>query len=59
MEALTTEQVSRINKKAIADKFNCHGSYVTKVLTGERNDNTELAKKIRLMGRQLIEVLEA
>ncbi|MAX81718.1 MAG: hypothetical protein CL843_16270 [Crocinitomicaceae bacterium] len=58
MTNLTAEQIRKINMAAISRVVNCHPDYVSKVLHGKRNTNTDLAKRILSKAKQMVEILE-
>jgi hypothetical protein len=58
MEHLTIEQVAKINKVPLAEKYNCTPAYVALVLKGERRSKTKKAKLILQTGHDIIKILE-
>lgn len=58
MEQLTKEQRKKINKSALAMKYNCSDAYVRLILKGERDDNSDLAKAIIKDAQDMLEILE-
>jgi len=58
MDILNIDQVSNINKTALAKKHKVSSAYVSLVLTGKRATNTQIAKNILADGHRLISVLE-
>ncbi len=58
MGSLTTDQIKKINKKALAEKHNCSDAHVGKVLRGEITQNRDKAKQIYRDAQSIIEVLE-
>lgn len=58
MGNLTPEQVKKINKQALADKHGCSQRYVSLILKGKREANTDLAKAIIKDAKKILNVLE-
>lgn len=58
MNILTTEQIKKINKTALADKHNSTQGYVSMILSGERRAKSKLAQEILKDAHSIIKVLE-
>lgn len=58
MEHFTKAQRKKINKSALAEKHDCSATYITLVLKGEREKNTDLAKAILKDAKVMLEIFE-
>ena len=58
MEQFTQVQRKKINKTALATKYNCTDAYVRLILKGEREDKTELAKAIIDDAKKMLQIFE-
>lgn len=58
MTEFTSKQRKLINKTALATKHQCTDAYVRLVLKGEREQDSELAKKIVEDATKMLEILE-
>ena len=58
MEEFTSAQRKKINKPALASKHGCTETYIRLVLRGKREDNTDLAKAIKVDARRMLEIME-
>ena len=58
MTEFTSKQRKLINKTALATKHKCTDAYVRLVLKGEREQDSELAKKIVEDAKKMLEILD-
>jgi len=59
MDLLTSSQIRKINKTALAEKYKpCSAEYVTQILSGKRKANSKKAKAILEDANEIIAVLE-
>ncbi len=58
MRLPTKTQIRKINKTALAEKYDVSQSYVSEILHGIKSQNSEKAKGIIKDALQIIEVLE-
>jgi hypothetical protein len=58
MNHFTPAQRKKLNKPALAAKHECSEAYIRLVLRGERDDHSELAKRIIADAKKMLAILE-
>lgn len=58
MDVLTENQLKKVNKQSLADKYSVTWQYVNAVLQGKRNANSKKAKSILQDAHNILKILE-
>lgn len=53
----TKEQISKIKIESLAQKHNCSHSYVSLILSGQRETKTDLAKAIMADAKKILKIV--